>query len=471
MKTRLFLVILFSISNIIVFASTWLDRGFYDISWFNPSKSTFIISTPQQLAGIAYLVNNRYTDFDGKNIQLENDIDLEDASWVGIGSKNYYFMGSFDGNGHRISNIQMFLERGVYPHIGFFNCIYKSTIRNLNLSGYISLNHYDAAYPETIVGGLCAWAKDSKIERVTSSVRISYYRTKAMNFNYKLSLGGLIGEAENYTNITDSYYNDDIHVEFLRNQSGTFTGCSIYVGGIIGESDNATITKCGRPFGNFYVNANCSSSNTSNLYTNVGGIVGSARSSNISYCYNNSPKFEIYIGSNSGLKFGGIAGYSSIYGSNGIINCYSSSKEFHVNANQINGVNYGGIIGYLYPNNTPNLKANYSPSDIFVSCNHSLYLVEGYVGSKSFTSSQMKESDFLNELNIYSVINTQNQIWENKYFGSTYPIHKSQFGAVFSPTVEFNDTLSIYDLQGRKVHNPRQGQIYIRAGKKFIHTK
>lgn len=454
-----------------VFASSWLDRGNYDISWFDSSKSTFTISTPQQLAGVAYLVNNRYADFDGKTIQLENDIDLEDAFWIGIGSKNYYFMGTLDGNGHQIINIQMFSSGGVYPHIGFFNCIYKSTIRNLNLSGYISLNYSDAAYPETIAGSLCAWAQTSKIENVKSSIKISYYRTQALNFDYNISIGGLIGETVNFTSITDSYHDNDIHIEFLKNHSGAFSSCSIQAGGIIGKSDYSTINKCGRPSGNFYVNANCSSSNTTNLYTSVGGIVGSATSSNITYCYNNSSEFEIYIGSNSGLKFGGIAGYSSIYGSNEIINCYSSSNNFHVNAGQLNGVNYGGIVGYLYPSNATNLKANYSPSDILVNCTHSLYLVEGYSGSTSFTNSQIKESDFLDELNLYSFLNTQNQIWENKSFGSSYPIHKTQLGTVISPLIDPEDTLSIYDLEGHKIFNPKQGQIYIRGGKKFIQSR
>ena len=39
----------------------WTDEGNYDISWYSADATEFTISTAQELAGLAYLVNNGST--------------------------------------------------------------------------------------------------------------------------------------------------------------------------------------------------------------------------------------------------------------------------------------------------------------------------------------------------------------------------------------------------------------------------
>lgn len=90
--------------------------GTSDISWYTGDKSTYDISIPQQLAGLAQLVNDG-NDFAGKTIVLKNDMYLNDTpeskenAWVSIAmcqnrnAPERSFQGNFQGNGYSIYNM------------------------------------------------------------------------------------------------------------------------------------------------------------------------------------------------------------------------------------------------------------------------------------------------------------------------------------------------------------------------------
>lgn len=80
---------------------SWQNGGNYSISWFKKNQSEFTITTNKELAGMAYLVNNGYTDFANKTIKLTADIDLTGKFWIPCDM----FKGTFDGAGHTISGI------------------------------------------------------------------------------------------------------------------------------------------------------------------------------------------------------------------------------------------------------------------------------------------------------------------------------------------------------------------------------
>ena len=66
---------------------TW--DGTADTSWYTsaPDASEYLISTAEQLAGLAQLVNDKATPvlFGGKTIYLDNDLDLSGTQWTPIG--------------------------------------------------------------------------------------------------------------------------------------------------------------------------------------------------------------------------------------------------------------------------------------------------------------------------------------------------------------------------------------------------
>ena len=110
--------------------------GTADISWFDANQTTFDISTPEQLAGVASLVNAGTTSFNGKTLNLTGDIWLNYTgdstnNWVPIGgyatatgeaaSSGNAFMGKFNGHGHAIYNL--YCDKSSYFHAGLFGCI------------------------------------------------------------------------------------------------------------------------------------------------------------------------------------------------------------------------------------------------------------------------------------------------------------------------------------------------------------
>lgn len=77
------------------------------------TAGVYEISTGAQLAWVAQQVNSKGNTFSGKTIKLMQDIDLGNREWNPIGQTGGYnaggtvFYGTFDGNGHTISNLKV----------------------------------------------------------------------------------------------------------------------------------------------------------------------------------------------------------------------------------------------------------------------------------------------------------------------------------------------------------------------------
>lgn len=81
------------------YAASWLDTNNYDISWYDNKQNTkYEITSAKQMAGFAYLVNNENETFEGKEIWINEDIDLTANTWETIKD---IFKGTIDGS-HRI---------------------------------------------------------------------------------------------------------------------------------------------------------------------------------------------------------------------------------------------------------------------------------------------------------------------------------------------------------------------------------
>ena len=108
-------------------------------------ESPYIISTAGELFGYAAIVNGDETVCDGENVKQNNkacaklgaDIDLKKKEWTPIGTKkkdassgavsyDSSFLGNFDGDGHKITNMVVKSEDEDKP-AGFFGCIGNET--------------------------------------------------------------------------------------------------------------------------------------------------------------------------------------------------------------------------------------------------------------------------------------------------------------------------------------------------------
>jgi len=268
--------------------------GEADTDWYTDEQTEFTITTAEQLAGLAQLVNYDDVRMYGKTIKLGNDIRLNDTTnwknwassssnlkpWVPIGTATYNFYGTFDGDGHIISGVYI---NSTTNYQGLFGYEKEGTIKNLGLLAFY------------IKGG-------------------SY-------------VGGLAGYNNNGT-INNSY------------ATGTVEGTS-YVGGLVGcnRKDNGDGI-----ISNSYAEGTVTVAGTATIY--VGGLVGVNNGGMIINSYATSAVTVTINGTGSGTRIvGGLVGYNYY---NGIINNNYAAGEVKLTGGT-GGTEYvGGLVGYNY---------------------------------------------------------------------------------------------------------------------------
>jgi len=114
----------------------WTDVA--ETSWWDAASNdiSFTLSTPQQLAGFAKLVNNRTANFSGVTVTLSGSINLSGREWEPIAGS---FRGILDGNDNVISNMKISSN---YDSVGLFGTLETTgTIKNLKLTN-VDINIY-----------------------------------------------------------------------------------------------------------------------------------------------------------------------------------------------------------------------------------------------------------------------------------------------------------------------------------------
>ena len=315
--------------------NTW--KGGVDDSWYEENKYSFEISTPEQLAGLAQLVNGG-KNFSGKTITLTSDLDLGNVDWTPIGMVNYSvvenngknwsafrdgesdsdflpFKGTFNGDGHVINNLYIKgsntvaadpFERellkdscylGLFGVIGDGADISNLTVNNINIqNGCINIGG--------IIGYLCG---TTSADPASATLDELHATGSIMIEGHIANVGGIIGRSAPCTQISIS--NCEVSAEagsFIESISET---TSNFIGGIIGiaygsDSDSALVM------------TNCSSNlNIECDVQGVGGLAGGVFRGSIANCEVNSEiTLYPYAGDswNDHLSIGAIAG---IYGS------------------------------------------------------------------------------------------------------------------------------------------------------------
>ena len=261
----------------------WTDAGNYADNFAGGSGTStdpYLISTPQQLARLAYLINgSSSSSYRSLYYEQTTNLNMSAYWWDAIGySTSYYFSGKYNGGGFTIAGL--YTEAGTtsdYSYQGLFGYVYRPA--NIHDVGIIESDIQGYQY----IGGIAGYAYSS------TSIRNCYNTGSVTGSSYHV--GGIAGWAYSSTSIRNCY------------NTGSVTGSNDYVGGIAGYAYRSTITNC-------YNTGSVTGSNY-----NVGGIVGyaySSSSSTITNCYNTGS----VTGSNDYV--GGIAGYTS----STIRNCY-----------------------------------------------------------------------------------------------------------------------------------------------------
>ena len=258
--------------------------GSADTSWYTsaPDASAYHISTAEQLAGLAQLVNADpgTTNFAGKTFYLDNDLDLSGHEWISIGTviggdnPKYSFCGVFDGKGHVISNLsshESYIEDAEGAdeshnllRNALFGSVYNGEVKNLGVANAkIWIDPKDDS-----AGGkgiLVDWMGKSKITNCWTSGSI-YSGTKM-----EKNIGGIVGVTMQGCTISGCYSTATLTGNFTnsegyyKNPNPAKWPCDS-IGGIVGArfDGSLTVTDCWFD-GKIVVNS---------IHAAVGGIVG-----------------------------------------------------------------------------------------------------------------------------------------------------------------------------------------------------
>lgn len=275
-----------------------------DIDWYvgHENEDTYILKNAAEMFGFAALVNGTAKDkdgkeipskgFDGKTVELANDIDLSNCPWTPIGfTDSIVFQGTFNGGGHRVKGL---LVAANIRYAGLFGRLKGAgTVRNVQVEGSVDATYTSGGtfYVGGIVGQL---AGSGTVSNCLSKVDVT-----ATSSNNAVSAGGVVGDAVSGSKINLCWNEGSVQV------TGVVVGSA--VGGVVGSA--ATATNCAN-FG--AVTSNCA----------TGGIAGSINEA--SNCYNlgtvtgaEGKTHNISNGTVVNSYYADIAGKTGIYVNNG----------------------------------------------------------------------------------------------------------------------------------------------------------
>ena len=381
-------------------------------AWYNNgegnSDNKFIIETEEDLSYLAKLVAGTALNsglevvsdsFSGKTVELGKDIELT-HKWTPIGTAAKPFQGTFVGNNHMISGLDV---AGAGDYQGLFSYTSGGAIEKLSVSGTV-------AGTGDYVGGIVGYAAGTVLtdcrllngaatepSRVTGHNYVggvAGYATETTNdcinegvVSGASYVGGIaggidwvefkeLGDCTNTGAVTGNAYVGGIAGQlkgtlggdrFVKNakNSGTITGYSQYIGGIAGQADTkysivesinsgtveAQGTTVDQSVGGLVgwlrgmVSDSSNTGDVTGTAQNVGGIAGQATGTSTAAIKNSYNTGTI----TGGTQVGGISGKAG----QAIEECY--------NRGSINGETVvGGITGIFTPSSSLTIKKSYN---------------------------------------------------------------------------------------------------------------
>ena len=299
-------------------------------------SAPYLITSAQQLADLAYLVNDGKT-YEGKYFKLTTDITLNDDQkfqyeWTPIGDIgtfiNDFFSGYFDGGGHTVSGL--YLTRGDQKSIGLFGCMSDAVVKNLTIKNCYMYGKFDGGNYGGFLAGYILRTQVVNCNVVNSSILAS-----SPNGGSKVAyVGGLVGEASESGSITGCSFSGEIKT--------MYTIGNIYEGGIAGDSKKLTIKNC-RTDGTLSISIERIRTMSSNRNITINGISNSAEK--IMGCLNNI-SFEVIDAGTNDTDAIGLCLNTICYQADYITRSANLGK---ITVNGVEG--YNGILGNVY---TPN---------------------------------------------------------------------------------------------------------------------
>lgn len=311
-------------------SKVWSGKA--DTSWYTGKEDSYDISTAEQLAGLATLVNSGKMDSTGIVINLTSDIVLNDTTgwedWYNNPPKNKFtpiglsgdpingytaFRGLFNGNGHTI--------RGLYVKNyrigGLFGYLYGACVSGVIIKESVVIG-YDTGKVEWInegcyAGSIAGIAEGSVINQCENNGLVYSVGPAEIFYGDRTAYaGGIVG----------SMHTEDLTKVLLAGgfaMFGVFYNAAIFTDGQGGLIKNSGVVNC--------INYRCAMAICANSAYS-GGIAGWGNNGLIQNCLNLSHPGVKVNNSRSG-HIGQIAG--GLY-SVSMVNCYYWNEGNNVRA-------------------------------------------------------------------------------------------------------------------------------------------
>lgn len=156
------------------YVKTWDSKNEEKTSETKTVTNTKIIKTAIDLRNLATQVNNKDNTFEGRTIQLKDNITTGE-NWIPIGYANgetigldytgKYFAGTLEGNNHTIT-ITSCHKDSIYKSNGLFGMGIGCTINNVIVNGTIDI-------PCKFIGGVIGKLKDGTVSNCTNNSQIT----------------------------------------------------------------------------------------------------------------------------------------------------------------------------------------------------------------------------------------------------------------------------------------------------------
>lgn len=362
-----------------------VNAGNPDVSWYNSYSKSFVLSTKEEILGLAKLTNEG-NSFEGKKIYMTENVSFDGLSWTPIGTSDNPFKGTFDGGLHKV--ILCDIVKSEYG--GFFGYVLNADIKNLSVSCSKSINncqnfgaivgssdakttisycsHIDSLIIDKAnsVGGISASSNAYITGCRNEGVIISRQQVQSfvggivgigaptVENSYNLCsvsgavvVGGLIGKLSNVDNIliSNSVNYGEVYVDNHSNSTYQYS-----IGGLIGIAPFVFLTSCWNE-GKISISSYKEGDKISVINAYAGGLIGEG-AGKIKYCYNTGEVFVrnvVNSGSNAAKVnnvVAGIIGMNTEKGITEISFSYNSGKILSFGQAPIKvSHNYGGIVG------------------------------------------------------------------------------------------------------------------------------
>lgn len=236
------------------------------------------ISSAEGLIAFSDLINNDISDYDGKTVYLDTDIEftdeLSDKFRVigGYEDDREFINGTFDGQGHVINGLKLNYTKEM--HVGIFGSIEDADIKNVVIGDSCSITNqfHSNGNKWPCIGGIIgrSWSSTRAItiENIVNMMNIEIYADV-----HSIYLGGIVGNIGGKKGLTNHVKNC-VNYGAITIKGDYLSYALINMGGIIGGWDDFVSTK------GLYIQdcvnygAVKLAQSTNECRLNIGGIIG-----------------------------------------------------------------------------------------------------------------------------------------------------------------------------------------------------